>query len=321
MSKKIFEKVNSAKIFFCGAPVAAAFYLSCGYDVDMLGIDKSKAIAFLLGLLVSGFYFIFLTSSRDKDLVPFVSRQLSGDDTTTSGHVKFEHPRIPIRESLRRSETFHRFLNCRRSVRFFDPAPYPLKVLINCIAAAGTAPSGAYCQPWFFVVVRSPEKKMEIRKAVEEEERKNYASRMGQTWVDEVTHLVNDLHEGTDPIKPYLTEAPFLVILMKQKFGIDQYKQRIIHRYPLESVGIAAGMFIAAVHNANLATLTSTPMGAEAKIRKICGRPDHEKVFLLLPVGYPSKTCTVPYRKEIQPPGTSDEHCLRKNIRDIMRVV
>jgi len=286
-------------------------------------VDKSVATAFTVGVTVSAALLIFIMKGfkSEKELVPFISRQVGSDENTTSGHVKFQHPRLPHSECLRRSEAFHRLMNCRRSIRFFDPEPYPLKIVMNCIAAAGTAPSGAHCQPWFFVVVRSAEKKAAIRAAVEEEEKKNYESRMGQTWVDEVTHIVSDLHEGEAPIKPYLTEAPYLVILMKQKFGIDQYKERIIHRYAMESVGIAAGMFIAAIHNANLATLTSTPMGAEAKIRKICGRPDHEKVFLLLPVGYPSKDCTVPYRKEIQPPGKWDEHALRKNLRDIMTVV
>lgn len=310
-------------VLIFGAPVAAAaFYFLRGQNVEALQQDKSIPMAFSLGVMLTAFFFRFLQSFKgEKDLVPFVCRQVGVKDSITSGHIKFDHPRMSVGECLRRSETFHRFMNYRRSVRFFDPAPIPLEILVNCVAAAGTAPSGAHCQPWFFVVVRSPEKKMEIRKAVEEEERKNYASRMGQTWVDEVTHLVDDLHDGADPIKPYLTEAPYIVILMKLKFGIDQHKERIIHRYAVESVGIAAGMFITALHNANLATLTSTPMGAESKIRNICGRPAHEKVFLLLPVGYPSKTCTVPYRKEIQPAGAWDEHCLRKNIRDIMSVV
>jgi len=253
--------------------------------------------------------------------VPFVSEQLGGDEAVINGHIKFNFPRISVKEALRRSEAFHRFLNYRRSVRFFDSKPIPLKIIENCIAAAGTAPSGAHCQPWSFVVVRSPEKKMLIRKAVEAEEQKNYESRMGQTWVSEVNHLVADLHKDGEVQKPYLTEAPYLVILMKQKFGVDQYQEKITHRYVPESVGIAAGMFITALHNSNLATLTSTPMGAEGKIRKICGRPEHEKVFLLLPVGYPTKTCTVPFRKPIPSVGIWDPNCLRKNIRDIMFVV
>jgi len=283
---------------------------------------KRMVFAFSLGAALSTLFFMKREKSKtEKGLVPFVCEQLGGDEAVKNGQIKFNFPRISVKEALRRSEAFHRFLNYRRSVRFFDTKPVPLKIVENCIAAAGTAPSGAHCQPWSFVVVRSPERKMEIRKAVEEEEQKNYDSRMGQTWVGEVNHLVADLHEDGEVQKPYLTEAPYIVILMKQKFGINQYQENTTHRYAMESVGIAAGMFITALHNANLATLTSTPMGAESKIRKICGRPDHEKVFLLLPVGYPTETCTVPFRKPIQPVGTGDVNCLRKNIRDIMFVV
>jgi len=283
---------------------------------------KKKALSFSLGAALSTLFFLYRRKSKaESDLVPFIAEQVGGDDEVQNGQIKFSFPRISLTDAIHRSETFQRFMNSRRSVRFFDSKPIPLRIVENCIAAAGTAPSGAHCQPWFFVVVKSPEKKKEIREAVEEEERKNYEVRMGQTWVDEVTHLVSDLHADGVPTKPYLTEAPYIVILMKQKYGLDEYNEKVNHRYAVESVGIAAGMFITALHNSNLATLTSTPMGADAKIRRICGRPAHEKVFLLLPVGYPSKTCTVPYRKPIPPVGTWDPNCLRKNIRDIMSVV
>lgn len=172
------------------------------------------------------------------------------------------------------------------------------------------SPSGAHCQPWTFVVVQSAELKHKIRLAVEAEEQRNYDRRMRRTWVADVNPLVDNLHSADGGVtKPYLDDAPFLIIVMKQVrapgsgcdgaacdsalfahpmvqvHGVDAAGNRVEHYYPAESCGIAVGMLVTALHNANLSTLTSTPMGAERAIRELCGRPDNEKVFLLLPVG------------------------------------
>ena len=168
--------------------------------------------------------------------------------------------------------------------------------LLKRIAAA-TAPSGAHCQPWHFCLVESASAKQQLRDAVESEEKINYAKRMGKQWVGEVDQLLTTL--PTNWCKPYLSDAPFVIVLMRKAFLTDKEGRRrtdVEVRYPSESVGIAAGLLIAALHNANLVTLTSTPLGADAKIRAILGRPEGEKVFLLLPVGYPADNATVPHR-------------------------
>ena len=149
-------------------------------------------------------------------------------------------------------------------------------------------------------MVKSKDIKRQIRIEVEKEEQINYERRMKKTWVNDVTSIVSNLH-GTDTKsgdiikKPYLTEAPYLVIVMLQKYG-NYNGKRYEHYYPKESVGIACGILIAALHNCGLTTLTSTPMGAEKGIRDICKRPESEKVYLLMPVGYPANNATVPYR-------------------------
>ena len=146
----------------------------------------------------------------------------------------------------------------------------------------------------------SAEKRARIRALVEAEEQKNYDRRMAKTWVGAVDHLVNALHSTdgkSSVLKPYLTDAPCLVVVFKQTHARDAATgARVENYYVMQNVGIAAGFFIAAVHNAGLVTLPSTPMGAEKSIRELLGRPDNEKVFLLLPIGFPAKGATVPYR-------------------------
>lgn len=177
---------------------------------------------------------------------------------------------------------------------------------------AGTSPSGAHCQPWTFVLVATAAVKHGIRLAVEAEEQLNYERRMRKSWVKDVSHLVSRLHDGATITKPYLDEAPFLIVVMKQAHGVDAEGNRVDHYYPTESCGIAVGMLVAALHSASLVTLTSTPMGAEKKIRALCGRPANERVFLLLPVGFPAKGATVPYR---------DQATMRKPASEVMVVV
>lgn len=171
----------------------------------------------------------------------------------------------------------------RRSVRHFSPDPIPLDVLDLCIEAAGLAPSGAHKQPWSFCVVTDPALKRKIRAAAEQEEQAFYATRAPQSWLDDLAVF------GTDANKPFLETAPALVVLFAQNRGLDGSK----HYYISESVGIAAGFFISALHRCGLVTLTHTPspMGFLAEL---LGRPASERAFLLLPVGFPAEDCEVP---------------------------
>ncbi len=190
----------------------------------------------------------------------------------------------------KRAEEFYHLLDRRRSVRQFSDTPVALEVIQDCIRAAGTAPSGAHMQPWHFVVVSSPEMKSQIRMAAEKEERSFYAERAPDEWLEALSHL------GTDHNKPYLEIAPYLVVLFARNYGVRPDGTRFKHYYVSESVGIAAGMFIAAVHNAGLVTLTHTPspMGF---LGEILERPDNERAYLLMPVGYPAESVTVPNLK------------------------
>ena len=171
-------------------------------------------------------------------------------------------------------------------MRSFSSEPIPDGVLDECLLAAGSAPSGANLQPWTFVVVRDPERKRRIRVAAEAEERRTYDERMTPEWRAALAPL------GTDWRKPFLETAPALIVVFRQTWGRVEEGRRT-HYYTQESVGIATGFLIAALHHAGLATLTHTPspMGFLAEI---CERPPNEKPYLLLPVGYPAPGCDVP---------------------------
>lgn len=186
-----------------------------------------------------------------------------------------------------RAEELLADLRTRRSVREFSDAPVPLDVVERCIELAATAPSGAHQQPWTFALVTDPALKARIRAAAEEEERANYGGRMNDEWLDDLAPL------GTDADKPFLETAPCLVILFRQAWGELPDGTRKQHYYTQESVGIAAGFLLAALHRAGLATLTHTPspMGF---LGEALGRPENEKAFLLVPVGYPAEGCQVP---------------------------
>lgn len=183
-----------------------------------------------------------------------------------------------------RAEAFLDLLRARRSVREFSDAPIPLDVVERCIEAAAQAPSGANKQPWTFVLVTDPTLKKRIREAAEEEERSFYGGRAPASWLKDLAPL------GTNAHKPFLEEAPALIVVFAQRRGADKDDR---HYYVSESVGIATGILIAALHHAGLATLTHTPspMGFLAEILE---RPAHERAFLLLPVGYPRPDCRVP---------------------------
>ncbi len=174
----------------------------------------------------------------------------------------------------------------RRSVRDFSTRPVAREIIEDVVMTASGAPSGANQQPWMFVCISDPAIKARIRAAAEEEERAFYAGRAGTEWLDALAHL------GTDASKPFLTDAPWLIVMFAQKWGLAGGR-KVKHYYVPESVGIAAGFLITALHHAGLATLTHTP-APMTFLREICGRPDNEKPVLILPVGYPAADCTVP---------------------------
>jgi nitroreductase len=201
---------------------------------------------------------------------------------------------LPEPETLRRAQDFHALMQRRRTVRDFDPRPVPREVIAACIAAAGTAPSGANQQPWHFVAVSDPDVKRRIRLAAEAEEREFYERRAPEEWLDALRPI------GTDWHKPFLETAPWLIAIFVQKWGRAADGSKVKHYYPAESVGIATGVLITALHSAGLATLTHTPspMGF---LNEILGRPaDAERPFLLLVVGHPAADARVPaiQRKE-----------------------
>ncbi|MCE2909713.1 MAG: nitroreductase family protein [Burkholderiaceae bacterium] len=205
------------------------------------------------------------------------------------------YPEVPPAEMLERANGFLAELRRRRTVRDFDHRPVPREVIEACLLAAGTAPSGANQQPWFFSVVTDPGRKRRIREAAEQEEREFYGGKAPQEWLDALAPL------GTDPNKPFLEDAPVLIAIFAQKYGLRPDGSRFSHYYVPESVGIAAGFLIAALHHAGLATLTHTPspMGF---LNGLCERPASEKPVILLVVGYPKPGCRVPVQGGIKKP-------------------
>jgi iodotyrosine deiodinase len=198
-------------------------------------------------------------------------------------------------QMLRRARDFHADIARRRTVRDFDTRPVPREVIEHCLRAAGTAPSGANQQPWFFSVITDPVHKRRVREAAEAEERAFYAGRAPQEWLDALAPL------GTDPNKPFLEEAPVLIAIFAQKYGVHADGERFSHYYVPESVGIASGFLVAALHHAGLATLTHTP-SPMSFLNKLCGRPNSEKPTILLVVGYPKPGCQVPVHGGVKKP-------------------
>lgn len=201
-------------------------------------------------------------------------------------HNPFEFERLPADEMLRRSQEFLERIRTRRSLRFFSADPIPGGVIENCILTASLAPSGANQQPWRFVVVTDPEVKHRIRIAAENEERENYERRFPDEWLAELAQF------GTDWHKEFLEIAPALIVVFRIDYGLDGDRKRK-HYYVQESVGLACGFLLAALHWSGLVTLTHTPnpMGF---LQQILERPANERPFLLIPVGYPSSDATVP---------------------------
>jgi nitroreductase len=205
-------------------------------------------------------------------------------------HIPLVFSRIAPEEQLQSSREFLSKMAARRSIRFLAPDPVPFELIENAIRCASLAPSGANQQPWKFVVVKDPEMKRRIREAAEAEERESYEHRMPSEWLEALAPL------GTDWHKEFLETAPYLIIVFRIDFGLtqtDSGEKKTKHYYVQESVGIATGFPLAALHLSGLATLTHTPspMGF---LSEILQRPKNERLFVLIPVGLPSSGATVP---------------------------
>ncbi|MGK0435941.1 MAG: nitroreductase [Flavobacteriales bacterium] len=194
---------------------------------------------------------------------------------------------LKVKNIEEKSESFFQEMDWRRSVRDFSDKPVPKSVIENIIKTASTAPSGAHKQPWFFCVIESAELKSQIRKAAEEEERKSYEGRMSKEWLNDLKPL------GTNHSKPFLEIAPYLIIVFKKPYDLSKEEEKLQNYYVNESVGIACGMLITAIHQAGLVTLTHTPSPMNF-LTKLLERPSNERAFLLLPVGYPITEAYVP---------------------------
>lgn len=193
----------------------------------------------------------------------------------------------PADDMSRRAVEFYEEIRKRRTVRDFSARPVAREIIEYCVRAAGTAPSGANMQPWHFVVVSDAETKHRIRVEAEQEEQEFYRHKAPQEWLDALAPL------GTDEHKPFLETAPYLIAVFAQSYGVLPDGRRVKHYYAQESVGIATGFLIAALHHAGLATLTHTPSPMNF-LNDILDRPKNERPFLLLVVGYPSDDAVVP---------------------------
>jgi nitroreductase len=201
--------------------------------------------------------------------------------------VSLEFERLPEEEQLARSRAFLGEMRGRRTVRAFSREQVPFELVENAIATAGTAPSGAHQQPWTFVVVSDPDVKRRMRVAAEEEERRSYEGRMPADWLEALRPL------GTDWRKPHIEDAPYVIVVFEQAYGMRPDGSKVKHYYVKESVGIAVGLLLASLHRAGLATLTHTPspMGF---LRELLERPKNERPYVLIPVGYPAEGGEVP---------------------------
>ncbi len=190
-------------------------------------------------------------------------------------------------EMLQRSESFFKFVDTRRSIREFSNEPIDRAVIENIIKTASTAPSGAHKQPWTFCVVSDAEIKKQIRVAAEAEEKLSYSGRMSEQWLKDLAPL------GTNWEKPFLETAPYLIIVFKRAYELGANGQKLQNYYVQESVGLAAAFLLMAIHNAGLGALTHTPSPMNF-LCEILKRPENERPFLLIPVGYVAPECTVP---------------------------
>ncbi|MDP6908296.1 MAG: nitroreductase family protein [Flavobacteriales bacterium] len=204
----------------------------------------------------------------------------------SEGFIQYVPIAFSEEDTLTRSSKFYDFMDQRRSLRNFSDKSVPKEVIENIIKTASTAPSGAHLQPWTFCAVNSLEIKSKIREAAEKEEYENYHGRMTERWLKDLEPF------GTDHIKPFLEIAPWLIIVMKRSYEFVNGEKKNNY-YATESVGLAAGLLLAAIHNAGLVALTHTPSPMNF-LSKVLDRPAYEKPFLLIPVGYPADNAEVP---------------------------
>ena len=214
---------------------------------------------------------------------------MAGKEKMINGfkHIPYRHETISAEEMLQKSNQFYHFLDERRSVRHFSDRNVSEEVIQNLIRSAGTAPSGAHKQPWKFCAVSNSALKSKIRQAAEKEEEESYTNRMSERWLKDLAPL------GTDSNKEFLEIAPWLIIVFKEVYDLDENNEKQNNYYVNESVGIACGMLISAIHNAGLVTLTHTPSPMNF-LSELLERPKNERAFLLLPVGYAAEDALVP---------------------------
>lgn len=201
--------------------------------------------------------------------------------------VPLQHTRVADDVIVSRARDFHAELDRRRTTRHFSPDPVPREAIECAIRAAGTAPSGAHQQPWTFVAIADPAIKAQVREAAEREEHEFYHGRAPADWLAALAPL------GTDEVKAHLTDAPWLVVVFRHAHGVTAEGERVTHYYTQESVGIAVGLFVAAIHHMGLVTLTHTP-NPMAFLSDLLQRPANERAYLILPVGHPAPDARVP---------------------------
>ncbi|MEL7421690.1 MAG: nitroreductase family protein [Bacteroidota bacterium] len=215
-----------------------------------------------------------------------------GENNTTlingHEHIAFRQTEHYSAEEMQeRTQSYLEWIDHRRSIRDFSDRPVPKSVIENLIRAASSAPSGAHKQPWTFCAIANPLLKQQIRVAAEAEEKLSYEKRMSERWKEDLAPLGTDMH------KPFLETAPWLIIVFKKAYDVDEEGNRHNNYYVNESVGIACGFLISAIHNAGLVTLTHTPSPMNF-LAKILNRPTNERAYILFPVGYPAEEAYVP---------------------------
>jgi iodotyrosine deiodinase len=208
---------------------------------------------------------------------------------STESHpfIPFEQETFSEEEMIQKSHEFYNWANKRRSLREFSSKPVPKEVMENILLTASTAPSGAHKQPWTFCLISNKKLKSKLRELAEEEEKKSYDSRMSDSWLKDLEPL------GTNWVKEFIDIAPWIVVVMKKAYDVGENGEKLNNYYVSESVGLASGFLLMAVHNAGLAALTHTPSPMNF-IAKALERPENERPFLLIPVGYPAENAEVP---------------------------
>ncbi len=210
------------------------------------------------------------------------------DASPLSDYIEYQ-----VDEMIARSQQFYQDIKRRHTVRSFSDRPVPREIIENCVKAAGTAPSGANHQPWHFVAIHSDDIKKQIREQAEQHEHSFYQGRAGEEWLNALKPL------GTDADKPYLEHAPWLIAIFSQKKGGIHAEDNNTNYYVHESVGIATGFLINALHSSGLVTLTHTPKPMSF-LSKVCQRPENERAYMLLIAGYPAEDATVPHHAQVK---------------------